>query len=86
VIALVLVLAVTARYQPIECHTQFHGSVSGTRSEPVADGGQGRAVSGGCYVLNRWTGRVAFRRAFDENSAVAASDTPLERLRRSVGE
>jgi len=25
--------------------------------------GQGKAVGGGCYVLDRWTGRVRFREA-----------------------
>jgi hypothetical protein len=45
-----LAVAAMARYRPIECHTQFQGSWIG-RTNPVADGGQGPAVSGGCYVL-----------------------------------
>jgi hypothetical protein len=81
-VLVVLTLAILVRYRPIECHTQFQGSWIGRT--PIATGGQGPAVSGGCYVLDRWTGRVSFRLAFDEDSAVTASETPLERLRRAV--
>lgn len=61
-LALVLV-AWLGRYRAIECHTEFRGSTRGSRLDPVWDGGQGKAVGGGCYVLDRWTGRVRFREA-----------------------
>lgn len=86
-VVILVAVAFMGRYGAVECHTQFRGSWVG-RTNPTADGGQGPAVSGGCYVLDRWTGRVTFQVAFDDSPAVAAPEeqTPLERLRQFVGE